>query len=475
MDVKTLLPDNIVYISLSGSRAYKTHTKDSDYDYKGACIAPLSYYMGLDRFEQSDSKETIEFVKPYLGDFPPDEDVVIYDLKKMIALTTDGNPNMIEMMFVEPDAVVYKHPLMDRFLDIREAFLSKLLKHRFSGYAMSQLKKMRNHKHWIDHPPVFPTREMFGIEGVNLPKDQIFAVDKLIELQVSDWVVDQTDLPEHIKIQLGPQTIRMVNVILEQIQIENKIDALHDILERAATRHLGFSSDFLAFLHAYKRYKAALAEWHSFERWQTNRNPERLKLEMQCGFDSKDAYSLLRLLRMCREILETGQVHVSREGTDADELRDLRHYGNKKYEDIIGWAEAEDKALDEVMKTSPLPKSPNRKLINSVLTEVLADYLFKSPKVYVVSEEIVVEKPIRRQPPTIKEDIVPAKDKYGKLTAILYGKGWRRTSEPNFNFYQDFMDGGLGPDQDVIWTRQGKNIIITTDHTLRAVKAVKKG
>lgn len=200
MDVKTWLPNNIVYVALSGSRAYKTHTKDSDYDYKGACIAPLSYYVGLDRFEQSDSKETIEFVKPYLGTYPPDDDVVIYNLNKMISLCADGNPNMIEMLFAEPDSIIYKHPLMDRFLEIKEAFLSKLLKHRFSGYAMSQLKKMRNHKHWIDHPPVFPTREMFGIEGVNLPKDQIFAVDKLIELQVGEWLVDQTSLSEDIKI-----------------------------------------------------------------------------------------------------------------------------------------------------------------------------------------------------------------------------------------------------------------------------------
>jgi hypothetical protein len=216
---------------------------------------------------------------------------------------------------------------------------------------------------------------MYGIEGVNLPKDQIFAVDKLIELQVEEWLVDQTHLLEDIKIQLGPQMIRMINEILEQIQIETKIESLRDILERAATRKLGFSSDFLFFLQKFKKYKSDLAEYHSWERWQKDRNPERLKLEMACGFDSKDAAALYRLLRMCREILERGEVNVCREGIDADELRDLRFYGNKRYEDIIEWAEKEDKALDEVMQKSPLPKSPNRKLINKVLTEVTAKYL----------------------------------------------------------------------------------------------------
>jgi predicted nucleotidyltransferase len=484
MDIKSWLPNNIIYLSLSGSRAYKTHTEDSDYDYKGACIAPASYYLGMDRFDQSDSKETVEFIKPYLGSFPPDDDVVVYNLVKMISLTADGNPNMIEMVYVEPSSIVYRHPIMNRFFDIRDAFLSRNLKHRFSGYAMSQLKKMRNHKHWIDHPPVFPTREMYGIEGVNLPKDQIFAVDKLIELQVGEWLVDETELPESTKIQLGPQMVRMVNVILEQLQIEHHIGGLRDILDRAATRHLGFSSDFLQFLQKYKAYKSALAEWHSFERWKTQRNPERLKLEMQCGFDAKDAYSLYRLLRMCREILETGKVNVSREGIDADELRDLRHYGNKKYEDIIAWAEAEDKALDEVMKTSPLPKSPNRKLINETLTEVMSEYLFAGKRILPNVESLMAyyqeagkePHPVGRQSVVTDEiGVIPVEDKYLKLTKVLHDRGWVRTSEPNFNFYQDPQDGGLGPNQEVTWTRQDKSIIITTDYTLRDVISVRRG
>jgi predicted nucleotidyltransferase len=836
MDIKSWLPNNIIYLSLSGSRAYKTHTEDSDYDYKGACIAPASYYLGMDRFDQSDSKETVEFIKPYLGSFPPDDDVVVYNLVKMISLTADGNPNMIEMVFVEPDSIVYRHPIMNRFFDIRDAFLSRNLKHRFSGYAMSQLKKMRNHKHWIDHPPVFPTRKMYGIEGVNLPKDQIFAVDKLIELQVGEWLVDETELPESTKIQLGPQMVRMVNTILEQLQIEHPVGGLRDILDRAATRHLGFSSDFLIYLQKYKAFKSALAEWHSYERWKTQRNPERLKLEMQCGYDcylddtefltdsgwktynsvtdsdklgtlhpksgnleyqyftsrisksvdsdlyeirmqqsncvitenhklwltlahrrnkrlfcdpynddeahwglkrvsdvisgkrsifhircactepeedypisdkvllligayiaegsmssrdavsdprmiqisqhpdgkmipileqlrkdffeesrdyyyerttkegrlvkeriyhftnkelvnqilewcgkvktkrlppwkdklskrqarimlssmlagdgseeryssiyytslkdladdiqvmclssgivsqvwgpyhstggfkphsmyqvyiskkdkifldfskrhhlkpfitdracvvcfdvpngllitrrrgkvaiqgnSKDAYSLYRLLRMCREILETGKVNVSREGIDADELRDLRHYGNKRYEDIIAWAEDEDKALDEVMKTSPLPKSPNRKLINETLTEVMSEYLFAGKKILPNVESLMAyyqdetqetkeEPPVGRQFVGIeKTGVIPVEDKYLKLTKILYDRGWVRTSEPNFNFYQDPQDGGLGPNQEVTWTRRDESIIITTDYTLRDVISVRKG
>jgi uncharacterized protein len=376
MDTTRWLKDNTVCIYEGGSTLYGLRKPDSDIDYRGGCIAPANYFFGLYNFEQADSKDTIHLVKDLLGSRPIDNaEIVIWNLKKMIDLASQGNPNMIEMMFVPEKNIVHQHPLMTKFFDIRPAFLSQVLKHRFSGYAMAQLKRIRNHKRWVDHPPTRPTREQFGIEGVNMPKDQLFACDKLIELQVDSWLVDQTHLSEDIKIQLGPEMIRMINTILEQIQIETKIDRLKDILERAANRHLGFDANFVSFLGAYKRYRSAKAEYQSYETWKAQRNPVRAELERNWGYDSKHGMHLVRLLRMCREILEKHEVNVNREGIDADELMDIRYNGAWSYEKITTWAEEEDQALTELMPKCGLPKSPNRNLISKVLTEVTFDYL----------------------------------------------------------------------------------------------------
>lgn len=286
-------------------------------------------------------------------------------------------PDMIELLFTDWSNILYINTdVMQPFFDIRKAFLSKLLKHRFSGYAMQQMKRMRNHHAWMQKAPTEPTREQYGIEGVTFPKDQIQAAEKLIELQVDEWLVDQTHLPEDIKIQLGPQMIRMINVVLEQIQIETNIDRLKDILDRAATRVLGFDAQFLLFLNQYKQYRHAKAEFKSYQNWLKNRNLARARLEAKWGYDSKHAQHLVRLLRMAREILETGQVHVKR--PDAEELRAIRN-GAWTYEQVIEFGETEDKALDEVMEKSSLPKSPNRKKINQVLTEVTDEYLKRDP------------------------------------------------------------------------------------------------
>jgi hypothetical protein len=380
MNVGDWLETNTVYIVEAGSHAYGTSTPESDFDYRGAAIPPEEYFFGLDNFEQADGKGTVEHVNMGLANkLPYDADITVWSLMKMIKLAADGNPNMIELLFTDESNIIYvDKKVIQPFFDIKELFLSKLLKHRFSGYAMQQLKRMRNHHTWMEKAPKEPTREAYGIEGVTFPKDQIQAAEKLIELQVDEWLIQQDHLPEDIKIQLGPEMIRMINVILEQLQVESKLDRLKDVLERAANRHLGFDSDFLNFLMRFKAYRAAMAEYKSYLNWKANRNPARAILEAKWGYDTKHGMHLVRLLRMAREILEGKGVLVKR--PDADELNEIRR-GAWSYEKIIAWAEEEDLALNEVMNNSKLPKAPNRKRIAKVLTNVTYEYLIGKRKV----------------------------------------------------------------------------------------------
>lgn len=55
---------------------------------------------------------------------------------------------------------------------------------------------------------------------------------------------------------------------------------------------------------------------------------------------------------------------------DAEELLAIRN-GLWTYEELIDWAEKQDKILDELYKTSTLKIEPNRKKINEWLISVL--------------------------------------------------------------------------------------------------------
>jgi hypothetical protein len=90
------------------------------------------------------------------------------------------------------------------------------------------------------------------------------------------------------------------------------------------------------------------------------------------GFDGKHAAHLVRLMRMCREILETGAVIVKR--PDRDELLAIRN-GAWSYEQLMQWSEQEDRVLEEVMARSSLPNTPDSHTLDALCMSLVAEML----------------------------------------------------------------------------------------------------
>jgi predicted nucleotidyltransferase len=117
-------PD-LLYFALTGSRAYGIHTESSDHDYRGVFINTPEEIFGL---SVRDSQE-------YMGD------IVLHSLKKFVKLATGANPNILELLFLPQECILYNHPVFDKVLLNRSLFLTKRVKHTYSGYAMAQLKR----------------------------------------------------------------------------------------------------------------------------------------------------------------------------------------------------------------------------------------------------------------------------------------------------------------------------------------------
>ena len=114
----------------------------------------------------------------------------------------------------------------------------------------------------------------------------------------------------------------------------------------AAANKLGFSDNFMEHLKKERAYRSAMAEWKQYTEWVNNRNKDRSELELKYGYDTKHAMHLVRLMRMCREILQGKGVFVKR--PDAEELLAIRN-GSWKYDDLIEWAGKQDAELTEIM------------------------------------------------------------------------------------------------------------------------------
>jgi hypothetical protein len=297
-----------------GSHAYGMNTPTSDLDSKGVCIEPKAFHFGfLHTFEQ----ETREAKKGAA------EDRVVYSLKKFAGLAAECNPNIIEVLHVADEHVLAIDAFGEELRAMRHAFVSAKARWTFAGYAHSQLKRIKTHRKWlVDPPKAPPTRKEFGLSEVS-------KISKA-ELGAFDAAVDQS------------------------LEIE-------------------LSRELMTVFTREKQYQAAKRHYDQFENWKKTRNAARAELEAKFGLDTKHAAHLVRLLRMCKEIMTTGEVVVKR--PDAAEFLSIRA-GAWTYDQIVEYAErteAECAALYDAGAT--VRHEPDRIAIDAAIVGMTERYL----------------------------------------------------------------------------------------------------
>jgi len=122
-----------IYKVTHGSRCYGTNIPGSDFDEKGICILPdQRLYFGFKKFEQKD------------GGWADKSDRVIYDIRKFFRLALASNPNIIEVLYVEPEDVICSTAEGDLIRANRDMFLSRRAAKTFTGYATAQMRRLEN-------------------------------------------------------------------------------------------------------------------------------------------------------------------------------------------------------------------------------------------------------------------------------------------------------------------------------------------
>jgi len=308
-----------IYLAKAGSHSYGTSMPESDLDFKGVAIPPRRYVLGFAKtFEQHEAKTAAE---------KPDEDakdIVIFGLQKFMRLAAGCNPNIVEALYVEHEDIQGMTDEGFLLRRNRDLFVSKKAEETFSGYAMGQLHRIKTHRKWLLEPPkAAPTREQFGLApNMKITPDMMGAFDKLTES--------------------GTQV----------------------------------SSNVMELVQNEKRYKAASEHWNQYMHWVKSRNPVRAELEARSGYDTKHAMHLVRLMRMCKEILTTGYVLVRR--PDAEELLAIRR-GAWSYDALVAWAEAERVQIKELVKTSTLREEPDYDALDGLCVQLLEQFWARNP------------------------------------------------------------------------------------------------
>lgn len=347
------LETNTLILGKAGSKSYGTSISGSDDDFKFCFCEPAEYTLGI-----LNNCENIILNKPY--------DCAGFSLKKFLQLAINNNPNCLELLFIEPEDYIYVSPLGQKLIDNRNAFLSKKLKFTLSGYAISQLNRIKLHKSFIDKgAPAKPNRSDYGLPERSVrDKNQVEAVLATIDKEMRSINFDFMDhLEDSVKIE--------VKRCMKEMFIKANLSKEDQFL--GIGRDLGINDSFMAVLQKEKEYFSAVKAYDNYFDWKKNRNPARAELEEKYGMDCKHASHLIRLCNTAKEVLTTGKYLVRR--PDAEFLKSIRQ-GAWTYEQVIEFAHNSEQELNDLYeKCTILPREPDRKLIDKLCIEIYREFI----------------------------------------------------------------------------------------------------
>lgn len=230
----------------------------------------------------------------------------LYEFRKFIKLALENNPNIIEILFVNKENIVFINNIGKELLDLRHRFLFKGLKQKFLGYAFSQKHKMVIKKD--------------NYYDLNLAYQYILNFDELMTILE---IALKSDCPNFIKLQKHENN-RSINFI--------KIGDLN-----------------IMPITQVKKLKRILKE-------RLDKVGNREELLLKYGYDVKFGMHLLRLMLEGVELLRTGDLLFPLK--EKEMLMDIRK-GKWELTKILDYSLELEKEIESLEKISKLPSKPN--------------------------------------------------------------------------------------------------------------------
>ena len=375
-----------LFIAIRGSQAYGTQLPTSDIDYSGVYIQQKDDIFGFGYKEQiSDEKN----------------DLVLYEIKRFLELLQSANPNILEMLFMPEDCIIYKDPIFDLILKNKDLFLTKQCKNSFTGYGFAQIKKakgLNKKQNWekekitrkdildfvfvLENEKAIPWKkwntkydEKF-IGAVNVPHaNEVYALyyDEIAYNCFSEQLDEKisykyyTERKESGKpMGLGYKGLVKVGES-ENLGLSNQL-RLSSIPKGEKT--------ICNIIYQKDAYSQHCKEYKEYQEWLDKRNVQRyidVKNHEQ-QIDGKNMMHCTRLIGMSYEIASGKGVIVRR--PDTKYLISIRK-GEVDLQTLIDNVEVQIKEIDMLFDNSNLPTDVDKEVVNDLLLKVRREYYQK--------------------------------------------------------------------------------------------------
>lgn len=348
-----LMRDNLICRVKAGSHAYGTNIATSDVDIRGIfCADPINLLTPFFPIE--------------LAKVTDEEDTELYELSNYMKLYTQGNPNILETLWVDQLDVLADTEAYQILRNVRQDLLSSKVAFTFTGYAAAQIKKVKGREKWISNPkPVDPPKETDYISLVHN-----FTDDKIFNININDYQYGYRLIPYGDAL-FGLYKVDGYDTFDDRGSLNTTFDPETGFFTEDDQRRL----PMFILKFAKMEYNRVHTDWKNYWEWKNNRNEVRAALEASHSYDTKNAMHCVRLMKMGVEILETGIINVKR--PDADELLAIRN-GAWTYAELLEYSEYMDnKIRNELYHKTSLPKTPNIKLAANTILAVQESMWYK--------------------------------------------------------------------------------------------------
>jgi len=306
--------NNIILKIRSGSHLYGTNTETSDEDYVGVFIPEPKYLIGLHKVEQVDESTKVKLDSG--KNAPEAVDATYYSLEKFCKLALDNNPNILELLFANQENLVpveFSY-IGEQLLSLRKLFVSKLLKHRFLGYAFSQRHKM------------------------------------VIKLENYERIIEAVDYLKYL---------------------EEK-DELKYILDINSNPIFTRTKDFIHVGDVNLPATITIKKAREMLEMRQKKFGSRKELVEKFNYDVKFGSHLIRLILEGIELLQTGELLFPLQYKDL--LLGIRQ-GKYSLNEVIKLSEEKEKIVEEYFLKTTLPHSPDFNTIEQFVIKIHKEFL----------------------------------------------------------------------------------------------------
>ncbi len=374
--------DNIILKCLVGSHCYGISHEKSDKDYRGIFVLPENEY------DLMDSRLLIH--NPYLPQISSDgNDETFYELKRFLELTHQGNPNCIEILFLEDEFYDIKSDITKEIFDNKQIFLNKKFANSLLGFIDSQIRKATGANKKSFNPVAKELKTPLDFCYVLVNNNR-----KMISKPLKKYLDDNGINQQACGISSIPNTRDNYNLFHDKKQqrlffdeptflskIELSIRKKFDIKKGLGYKGIELedkSSNMLRLSNIPKNGKAIcqftfhaqsytdyLNDYHEYWNWVAKRNDNRY-VENQLankGYDTKNMAHCYRLLKMLEFFLENNILKVDAE--DKETIWKIKR-GEFEYKELIQIINDKYKSLKKKIEISNLSENCDIKVLDNI-------------------------------------------------------------------------------------------------------------